>query len=171
MRPSHNQHCQHAGQFEEQITDLVAVSSRTTQWMQELQARSVEIDKTLADLREDIAALQAASVSSVETTSAGSEWPLPMFAGSAVSVSHGRPSQILPPGEVRAFLGKNTRPPDFLPAPAPEAWHQLDDEFQRSAVLVGFSFGRNKDAVKKKFWDESFPQAGLAFDILCKNSQ
>ena len=41
--------------------------------MQELEARSIEIAKTLADLREDTAALHSASVSSVETTSEGSE--------------------------------------------------------------------------------------------------
>ena len=81
--------------------------------MHELQARTIEIDKTLADPRQDIAALQFASVSSVETTSAGSEWPLPMSAGAAFSVSYGRPSQTLPPGEVRAFPEKNTRPPVF----------------------------------------------------------
>ena len=97
MRPSHNQHCQHAGMFEEKITDFVTVSSRTSQWMQELQARSLEIYKTRADLREDIAALQSASVSSVETTSAGSEWPLSKSAGSAVTVSTGgRPRPSLP---------------------------------------------------------------------------
>ena len=116
--------------------------------MQELQARSIEIAKTLADLREDIAALQSASVSSVETTSAGSEWPLPKSAGSAVSVSYRRPSQTLPPGEVSAFPGKTQD--HSLPAqPAPEALHQLDDELQRSAVLVDFPFRQNKDAVRK----------------------
>ena len=41
---------------QKQITDLVAVTSATTQWMHEQQARSNEIDKILADLCADMAA-------------------------------------------------------------------------------------------------------------------
>ena len=64
--------------------------------------------------------------------------------------------------------GEKQRTTFFLPSQsAPEAWHQLNDEFQRSAVLVGFPVGQNEDAVKM-FWDESFPNAHPAFDIMCK---
>ena len=59
--------------MQKQISDLFAVTSATTQWMREQQARSIEIDKTLADIRADLVALQSASVSSAETKSAISD--------------------------------------------------------------------------------------------------
>ena len=81
--------------------------------MQEQQVRSMEIDKTLADLRAEVAALQSASVSSVETKNAGSDWPLPSpqdqqaprHTGSRPIPSH--------PLSVRV---RNTRPPFYLPS-------------------------------------------------------
>ena len=61
--------------------------------MQEQQARSIEIDETLADFRAEVAALQTASVTSVETKSAG-----PKPAGSTGSTSYWRPSQSVHSG-------------------------------------------------------------------------
>ena len=61
--------------------------------------RSIEIDKTLAELRVDVVALQTASMSSVETRSARSDWPLPKFAGSKSLCSNRRPSQNQASGE------------------------------------------------------------------------
>ena len=66
--------------------------------------------------------------------------------------SRPRPSH---PASVRV---RNTRP-------APEAWHQQDNQFQRSAVLVGFPCGQKKNTVRK-FCDESFPNADFAFDVM-----
>ena len=92
--------------------------------------------------------------------------PCPSLEGQqSLCLTGGRPRPSLPARYGRSW-GKTQD--HLLPAqPAPEAWHQLDDECQRSAVLVCFPFGQNKDAVRK-FSDESFPSAGLAFDIMCK---
>ena len=78
--------------------DINSTSRMCTQWMQEQQARSLEIEKTLADIRADFVALQTVPISSAETKSAISDWPLPVSAFSAGSTSHRRPSQTLNPG-------------------------------------------------------------------------
>ena len=77
---------------------LTATSRMRTQWMQEQQAWSLEIDKTLADIRADLVALQSVPISSAETKSPISDWTLPVSAGSAGSTSYRRPSQTLNPG-------------------------------------------------------------------------
>ena len=93
---------------------LTATTRMCTQWMQERQARSLEIDKTLADIRADFVALQSVPVSSVETKSAISDWPLPESAGSAGSTSYRRPSQTLNPGLGEGVPpGKITQDPFF----------------------------------------------------------
>ena len=44
-----------------QISELIAVTTQTIKWMQDQQARSIEIDKTLAELRANLVAFQSAS--------------------------------------------------------------------------------------------------------------
>ena len=151
--------------LQKQISDLVAVTTASTKWMQEQQTRSSEIDKALADFRADIVALQSASVSSVETKSAGSDWPLPK--PRRISRIYFVPATFPEPHPRLSGENHNTFSPAQL---APEAWHQQDDEFQRSAVLVGFPSGQNRGTVRRKFCDESFPNVADAFEIMCKVS-
>ena len=85
--------------MQKQISELMAIATQTTKSMQDQQARSIEIDKTLAELRAHVVALQSAFVSSVETKSASSDWLLPKIAGSTSSGSNRRPSQTQTPDE------------------------------------------------------------------------
>ena len=88
---------------------------------------------------------------------------------SAGSTSDWRLSQSVTPGEGESGLLEKYE--TFSPAQlAPEAWHQQDDEFQRSAVLVGFPLGLKKGTVRWKFCDESFPNVADASEIMCKVS-
>ena len=96
---------------------LTATSRMCTQWMQERQARSLEIDKTLADIRADFVALQSVPVSSVETKSAISDRPLPESALSRLYVV----PEAVPDPQPRIRWGRpsrknNTRPPFYLPS-------------------------------------------------------
>ena len=99
--------------------------THTSKWMQDQQARSIEIDKTLANLRASAIALQCASVSSAETKSASSDWPLPKIAVSASTSSNRRPSQSHTPGEsacISQLPGKRQKP-SFSPVQkAPKEW-------------------------------------------------
>ena len=124
---------------------------------------SIESDKSLAHFRAGVVTLQSASVSSVEATRARSEWPLLSRQGQhALRHTGGRPRPS-PPARVRASLWRKNRRQPFLGAQrAPEAWHQQDVEFQRSAFLVCFPSGQNKDTVTK-ICDESFPDFDDAF--------
>ena len=71
--------------MQKQISELIAVTTQTTKWMQDQQARSIEIDKTLAELRANDVAPQSAPVFPVETKSVSSDWLLPKIAISAIS--------------------------------------------------------------------------------------
>ena len=78
-------------------------------------------------------ASSSASVSSVETKSASSDWRQPKAAGSARSSSNRRPSQSHTPGEsvgISQPPGKRQKP-SFSPAQkAPTEWyHQEEEEF------------------------------------------
>ena len=122
------------------ISALPAVTTQTTKWTQEQYGRSIEINKTLANLRANALALQSASVSSVETKNATSGWPLPKIAGSASSSSNGRPSQNRTPGEsvgISQPSGKRQKP-FFSPAQkAPEEWSNKT----KNSFAVLFSSG------------------------------
>ena len=85
--------------IQRQLSELTDVTISTTEWMRAQQARSLDIDKTLASLRASMDALQSASVSSVETKSVVPDWLLPKVAGSMSSGSNRRPSQRHTPGE------------------------------------------------------------------------
>ena len=98
-----------------QISELIDVN-RTTEWMHARQARSVDIDQTLAPLCASMDAMQSASVSSVEAKSVVSDWPLP---GSASSGSNRRASQSHIPSEsvgISQLLGKRQKKLSFSPA-------------------------------------------------------
>ena len=94
------------------------------------------------DLRASMDALQSASVSSVETKSVVSDWPLPKAAGSASSCLNRRPSQSHTPSK---SVG-SSQPPGKRHKPS---FSQQNEEFLRSAVLVRFPCGKNKDPVQK----------------------
>ena len=126
--------------------------------------RANDVDKSLATLRDSLNALQSASVSSVETKSTVSDWPLPKIAGSAGCGSYRRSSQSVTPGESEGGpLPPGKRPkPTCLPAqPAPDAWHQQGKEFQRSAVLVNFPCGQNNTTIEK-FCANAYPDTDPA---------
>ena len=85
--------------MQRQISELIDVTNRTTEWIHAQQARSVDIDKTLVYLRASMEPLQSTSVSSIETKSVDSDSPMPEVAGSARSGSNRRPSQSHTPSE------------------------------------------------------------------------
>ena len=150
--------------MQKQISELKAIATQTTKWVQDQQARSNEIDKTLAELRANVVALQSASVSSVETKSASFVWPLPKIAGPTSSGSNRRPSQTPGEGPGSPVISQP------LGSPAQNAhpeWYQQDFQFSRSAVLFRFPCGQNKDTVKK-FCDVSFPGVEDNYEIKCK---
>ena len=78
--------------MQKQPLELSNAAALTAEWMRTRDARANSSDKTLDCLRERLAAPQTASVSSVETRSIVSDWPLPKVAGSVGSGSQ-------PPGK------------------------------------------------------------------------
>ena len=125
--------------IQRQFRELTDITSPTTEWTRSQQARSVDVDKTLESLRASMDALQSAPVSSVETKSVVSDWPLPKVAGSTGSGSNRRPSQSHTPGESVGFsqLPGKRQKPSFSPAQkAPEEWYQQDDALCLSSSLV-----------------------------------
>ena len=64
--------------MQRQISELLAITSQTTKSMEDHQARSTEIDKTLAELRTNVFFLMSASVSSIKTQSVSSDKPCQM---------------------------------------------------------------------------------------------
>ena len=82
-----------------QLLELSNAAAVTAEWMRTHDARANSSDKTLDCLRERLAAPQTASVSSIETRSIVSDWPLPKVAGSVGSGSDRQPSQSHTPSE------------------------------------------------------------------------
>ena len=154
--------------IQRQLSEHNDMPSCTQEWMHAQQARSADIDKTLASLHASMDALESASVSSVVTKSVVSDWLLRKIAGSASSSST---SQSHTPGESEddSQSPGNREKPSFSPAQKePEEWYQQDEEFLRGAVLVGFLCGQNKDSVQK-FCAVSFPDVDTdSYEIKCK---
>ena len=76
--------------MQRQLRALADAATRTSEWMRTHVAIVNDTDKSLGSLRERLDALQSASVSSVETKSIVSGWPVPKIAGSPGSGSHQR---------------------------------------------------------------------------------
>ena len=143
--------------MQKQISELMAITAQTTRWMQDQQARSIESDKILRSY------VQMLSLSSPHPCPSLRQKKAPALTDLSqrlqdlqASARPGCPLSLNPQVKVLVvwlFPARKGQKPSFSPAQNLIVYQQ-DDEFLRSAVLVSFPCGQNKNTIKK-FCDDS----------------
>ena len=116
-----------------QISELIDVTCRTTEWMHAQQARSVDIDKNPRVLACEHRRLTV-SLGLFRSKSVVSDWHLPKVAGFASSSSNRRLPQSHTPSESAGISQpprKRQKPSSSPAQKAPEEWYQQNEEFLR----------------------------------------
>ena len=155
------------------LSELPFAANTTADWMRQHDARAFEIDKSLSSLRGRLEAILSAPVSTVETKSVMSDWPLPLAASSVGSGTQNRGPPSPTPG-----VGGTDQPSPVQKLKTscsahtvPDSWYDQGDETERSAVLVKFPCGHNKGTIDKFYQRDFSNTCPTSHKVKCKKKQ
>ena len=138
--------------IQRQISELLAITSHSTKWMEDKQAPSSD-RQDLAEPRTKVVALIFRFRVISQDPKRQLRQALPMVVGSSSSISNKWPSQsqtrgCCPRSPVISQLGQDKKPSFLQAQDAPTEQCQQNDEFLCNAVPEKFPCGQNKDTIK-----------------------